>query len=146
MKRTAIFFSAFFLPALFCSLTGCSKKENPSPATVTPGGGPPPDSTVVLLPTDVAFWLTKGDQSALLKKQNVSLFFNAAGNGYPTIAVDTTQTFQSIDGFGFCLTDGSAYLINRLPATDRAAILKELFSTDSNAIGISYLRVSVGAS
>jgi glucosylceramidase len=44
------------------------------------------------------------------------------------------------------MTGGSAYLINRLPAPDRAAILKELFTADSNNIGISYLRVSIGAS
>jgi len=51
-----------------------------------------------------------------------------------------------MDGFGFSLTGGSAYLINRLPETEKAALLKELFSSDSNAINISYIRVSIGAS
>ncbi|HEY4334995.1 MAG TPA: glucosylceramidase, partial [Puia sp.] len=148
MKRSGIFFLTIFLPALLCSLICCSKKDGVAPAPVGPGGGttPPADTTGVIQPTDVAFWLTKGDQSALLKKQNISLLFGSSTNGNPTIVVDTTKTYQSIDGFGFCLTDGSAYLINRLPAPDRAALLKELFSTDSNAIGISYLRVSIGAS
>jgi glucosylceramidase len=143
--RSKNFFPAALLPLLLCSILCCSKKENGSPAPVSPGG-PKPDSTVTIAPTDVAFWLTKGDQTALLKKQNISLLFNTSSNGNPTILVDTTKTYQSIDGFGFCLTDGSAHLLNRLAAPARAAILKELFSTDSNFIGISYLRVSIGAS
>ncbi len=139
------FFLAALLPGLLCSILCCSKKDSGSPTPVPPTG-PVQDSTVTILPTDVSFWLTRGDQTALLKKQNISLLFHSASNGNPNIIVDTTKTYQSIDGFGFCLTDGSAYLINSLAATDRAAILKELFSTDSNGIGISYLRVSIGAS
>ena len=143
--RSTYFFPAACLPLLLCSIICCSKKESGGSAPVGPGN-PKPDSTVAILPTDVAFWLTKGDQTALLKKQNASLLFVSSTNGNPTIVVDTTKTYQPIDGFGFSLTDGSAYLINRLAASDRAAILKELFTTDSNFIGISYLRVSIGAS
>jgi glucosylceramidase len=148
MIRSRIFFMTFFSWALLCGLICCSctKKNSVAPSPVAPGGVKGPDTTVITQPTDMAFWLTKGDQSVLFKKQNVPLLFNSSADGNPTIVVDTTKTYQSIDGFGFCLTDGSAYLINRLPASDRAALLKELFSTDSNAIGISYLRVSIGAS
>ena len=38
------------------------------------------------------------------------------------------------------------YLLNQLKPTDRTALLQELFSPDGNGIGISYLRVSIGAS
>src|ERR1700744_1504369 len=62
--------------------------------------------------SDVAYWLTKGDQSVLLQKQNDALNFSSSGSGTSTITVDPTQTFQTVDGFGFCLTDGSASLIN----------------------------------
>lgn len=96
--------------------------------------------------TDVEFWLTKADKSVLLKKQNVGLLFSESTNQFPTIAVDTATTYQSIDGFGFCLTGGSAYLINSLPESQRESLLKELFSSDSGCIGISYIRVSIGAS
>src|SRR5690606_12250778 len=65
---------------------------------------------------------------------------------YPTIEIDSTQSYQSIDGFGYTLTGGSAYLINKLQASQKDALLKELFSTDDNAIGVSYLRISIGAS
>ena len=63
------------------------------------------------------------------------------------IEVDTTQRFQSIDGFGFSLTGGSAYLIHeKLTASKRTELLQELFSPNGSGIGISYLRISIGAS
>lgn len=96
--------------------------------------------------SEVSFWLTKGDQSVLLKKQDVALNFSTAANTHKTITVDESQTYQSIDGFGYTLTGGSATLINKLPEQEKDALLKELFSTAENAIGVSYLRVSIGAS
>ncbi len=81
----------------------------------------------------------------LLQKQ-AALVFGQVSNPYITIEVDSNQAFQTMDGFGFTLTGGSAYLINRLPATEKAALLRELFSNDENAIGVSYLRLSMGAS
>ena len=131
------------LLAAIIGMTDCSKKSGPAPSLPPP---PPVDTVVTALNSDVAFWLTKADRSALLKKQNVSLLFSANAAVNPTIVVDTTKTYQSIDGFGYCLTGGSAYLINRLSTSDRDAVVKELFSTDSTAIGVSYLRVSIGAS
>ena len=98
------------------------------------------------VPSDVNFWLTKGDRSILLQKQNTTLNFSATTNSNTTIEVDDTQAFQSIDGFGYTLTGGSATLINNLAANEKDALLKELFGTDENAIGVSYLRVSIGAS
>ncbi|GAA4470766.1 hypothetical protein GCM10023189_60000 [Nibrella saemangeumensis] len=94
----------------------------------------------------VEFWLTTPDKSALFTKQATNLVFSNTTNRYLTIDVDTTQTFQSIDGFGFTLTGGSAYVINRMSTASRDALLTELFGTTGNAIGISYLRLSIGAS
>jgi glucosylceramidase len=96
--------------------------------------------------TDISFWLTKPDKSALLQKQDVSLLFNSKVNSFPTIDIDTSVTYQVMDGFGFTLTGGSATLINGLSAPVRNELLKELFSADANSIGISYLRISIGAS
>src|SRR5690348_13689120 len=96
--------------------------------------------------SDVSFWLTKGDQSVLLQKQNVSLAFGTTSNRYSTITVDTTQTFQTIEGFGYTLTGASAYLINHMSIASRDALLRELFANDSNSISISYLRISIGSS
>ncbi|GAB3913343.1 glucosylceramidase [Larkinella knui] len=95
---------------------------------------------------DVEFWLIDPDRSVLFEKQNTALNFGKATGQPPTIDVDETRTFQSIDGFGYTLTGGSAMLINRMTASGRAALLKELFATDGKNIGVSYLRVSIGAS
>jgi glucosylceramidase len=94
----------------------------------------------------VAVWLTMPDKSALFYNQPAGLSFGAAANSNATIAVDTTQTFQTMDGFGYTLTGGSAYVLSQMTAANRAALLKELFATDENNIGVSYLRVSIGAS
>src|SRR5437762_10948314 len=58
-------------------------------------------------PSAVDYWLTKGDQSVLLQQQS-SLSFGSVTNRYANITVDTTQVFQSVDGFGYTLTTGSA--------------------------------------
>ncbi|MEI6274398.1 MAG: glycoside hydrolase family 30 beta sandwich domain-containing protein [Prolixibacteraceae bacterium] len=112
---------------------------------------PVPDPTPKPVPivngkSDMAFWLTDPDHITYFAKQSVVLNFSSSSNYNPTIAVDTTQTFQSIDGFGFALTGGSAFLINQLPSQTRDALLKELFTTDSTYIGVSYLRISIGSS
>lgn len=97
--------------------------------------------------SDVDYWITTGDQSSLLEKAPQGLKFAAAAPNLPVIAIDTAQRLQSIDGFGYALTGGSAYLINqKLTPAQREQLLKELFLTDGNGIGISYLRISIGAS
>jgi glucosylceramidase len=122
---------------------GCGKKsggsggENPTP---------PPTPPVTPVKSDVSMWITQADQSQLLSKQNVALLFNSSSNTNTTINVDTTATYQTIDGFGFCLSGGSATLINRLDDAKKSALLKELFSADSLSIGISYIRITIGAS
>lgn len=95
---------------------------------------------------DVDFWLTTGNKNNLLKKQTGILSFGGTTNNYPNITVNETQTYQTIDGFGFTLTGGSAEVINTLSATKRTALLQELFGNSENDIAISYLRVSIGAS
>jgi len=95
---------------------------------------------------EVGFWLTKGDQSQLLQKQNISLNLSDGTNSNPTIEVDPETKFQTIDGFGYTLTGGSAALINALPATEKENLLNELFSATDRAIRINYIRISIGAS
>lgn len=126
---------------------GCGKGSGggstPAP-TPTPTPVPTPIPTPVA--SDVAFWLTKTDGSILMSKQNVSLNFTSGSNQSAVITVDSTIKYQTMDGFGYALTGGSAQLINGMSATAHNLLLRELFSTDSNAIGISYIRISIGAS
>ncbi len=100
----------------------------------------------VSLAQKIEFWLTKGDHTALLEKQSEKLTFAKKVNDFPTIEVDETQTFQKIDGFGYSLTGGSAFVINQLSKDKKVKLLQELFGKGKNSIGISYLRISIGAS
>ena len=93
----------------------------------------------------VAVWLTNADKSALFEQQSDLSFSNATSQNNE-IRIDQDQTYQTMDGFGFCLTGGSAYLIHKMNTDKRMQLLKELFGTDGKNIGISYLRVSIGAS
>lgn len=133
-------FSRLFIILSIYSVTACGHPTKDVPPT------PPPSANGGTKKTDVIFWLTNPDQAVYFKKQNIALNFSSSANYNSTILVDTTQTYQSIDGFGFALTGGSAYLINRLPSSSRDDLLKELFSSDSTFIGINYLRISIGAS
>jgi glucosylceramidase len=95
---------------------------------------------------DAALWLTTADRSSLFAQQATPLHFEKAKGQLPTIDIDDRQRLQSIDGFGFALTGGSAQLLMRMDAAQRAAILEELFGTGDKGIGVSYLRVSIGSS
>ena len=111
--------------------SGCSnKKEDPA---VNPPAG------------TISAWLTKGDQSALLQKQTIS-FEGGSTSTLPAIEVDSSQVFQTVDGFGYSLTGGSAYVINRLGQAEKSALLEEIFGASDNSISVSYLRISIGAS
>src|ERR1022692_3047522 len=91
-------------------------------------------------------WLTNADKSALFTRQDSVLHFSKSASSSLTINVDDKQKFQLIDGFGFALTGGSAQHLVRMEPAKRAAILREIFSTEGNGIGVSYLRLSIGAS
>ncbi len=95
---------------------------------------------------DVSIWLTNQDRSALFQLQTPPLAFTTAPPGDQVISVDDTKIYQSMDGFGFAVTGGSAQLLSHMDPAKRAAILHELYADDGNNIGVSYIRVSVGAS
>jgi glucosylceramidase len=128
-----------FLLALLLSLN-CIRPPESGPAPDRPGDGG------IILNTDVYAWITSPMRNILFKQQTSSLDFTTIQNADPAIVVDTTVTYQTIDGFGNCLTGGSATLLNRMSSADRTTILKELFSTTGSNIGISYIRISIGAS
>ena len=95
----------------------------------------------------VEMWLTKGDKSVLFAKQADLNLQKASGVvNRNSIVIDDKQKFQEIDGFGYCLTGGSAQLISAMDKENQDLLLQEMFSVKENAIGISYLRVSIGAS
>jgi len=100
----------------------------------------------VAVRAQVQVWLTSPQETARFEQQKPSLSFTDAPGRSPTIEVDETRRFQTMDGFGFCLTGGSATHLMRMSSSDRTALLQELFATDGTNIGTSYLRLTMGAS
>ncbi len=91
-----------------------------------------------------ACWVTHPDQTKLLAKIEDIAPSDTTENRL-IIQIDTSITYQSLDGFGYTLTGGSAQLIQqKLSGTQRDALMKELFL--ESGLGISYLRISIGAS
>jgi glucosylceramidase len=108
-----------------------------------------PSDVINLLSEDktaLAVWLTSADQNYLFEPQIPLGRFTGDCPQIQSIEVDAGQRYQCLEGFGFSLTGGSAMLISRLAAAEKEALLRELFSAEGDGIGISYLRLSIGAS
>ncbi|WP_217451985.1 glycoside hydrolase family 30 protein [Mucilaginibacter humi] len=94
----------------------------------------------------VNWWLTNNEKSALLTKQAPLTFTAGTSDNVPVITIDPAKKYQSVDGFGFALTGGSAQNMIRMSAAERKKIIQELFGSGPNDVGISYLRLSIGSS
>ena len=99
-------------------------------------------------PQRATVWLTMPDRSSLLAKEPNKVDFQTPTSqpSGPLIVVDEKQTLQTIDGFGFALTGGSAELLMRMTPDKRHALLEELFGTTGDDAGVSYLRLTIGSS
>lgn len=90
---------------------------------------------------------TSADQNNLLTKSYLSLATSTITSGANNIALDPSIMYQTIDGFGYALTGGSAQLINQLSAAKKNELLQNLFNPqNADGIAVSYLRISIGAS
>ena len=95
----------------------------------------------VSVSAQVTTWTTTGDEKVLLQKGKQT---EPNGNPDAIVTIDPEQRYQTVDGFGFTLTGGSAQLIMAMSENARKKLLHELFS--SSGIRINYIRISVGAS
>ncbi len=96
---------------------------------------------------EIEAWITNPDRSSMFEVlPEKYVFGDRSGGKQSPVIVDERQCFQTMDGFGFALTGGSAGHLMNMSAKARGEILKELFSTEGNDIGISYLRLTIGAS
>lgn len=95
--------------------------------------------------SNVKVYITEADQSKLFDLKTEKIPVYRENNNF-SILVNPEVTYQKMDGFGYTLTGGSALHINNMNTNKRQNLLKELFKWDTNNIGVSYLRVSIGAS
>ncbi len=62
-----------------------------------------------------------------------------------SVEVDDKQRFQTIDGFGAAMVEGSAWLLHeKLSAEDRDAVMTKLFDPHTGA-GLSFLRLPIAS-
>lgn len=120
-------------------IMSCCTRNSEESKSPTPN--PPVPTT-----SDIDVWLTKADETIKLQKQSSVLSFTTNSNSYQNIEVNPSKTYQTIDGFGYTLTGGSVEVINQLSSAKKEALLQELFGNGENSIGVSYLRLSIGAS
>ena len=102
-------------------------------------------SFLLTMPGVVNQFITNGDKSALLAEQAGRPAFAPGTNADPTITFDPGASFQTMDGFGFALTEGSAEVISGLSGSGQAELLNDLFHP-TLGIGVSVVRISIGAS
>jgi glucosylceramidase len=94
----------------------------------------------------VEVWLTTGDASIKLQQQLSISFHAGTGSNSRRVVVDESLQYQQMDGFGAAITDSSAWVIYNLLSPDqRNALMNSLFSP-SSGIGLSYVRLPMGAS
>jgi glucosylceramidase len=130
--KTRMNLSIFLLAGMMSISSNCTKSKS---------GGEAGSDTIT-----AEYWITKADQTATLQKQTTQLSFGTTANNNSTIDIDSTKAYQTVDGFGFALTGGSAYLINHMDDASKNALLNDFFGNGANSIGVSYLRISIGAS
>lgn len=92
---------------------------------------------------NISYWVTDPANDQMFLKKTVAP--QKANSLDATITIDPKSSYQTVDGFGYALTGGSAQHIAAMSPSAREAFLKEMFDS-TNGIGISYLRISIGAS
>ncbi len=126
---------------LLCLLAACDSASQTTRPDPVPPTTPAPQGTVEV-------WRTTPDRSLLLARdpRNATLAAAADVAGALTIALDPAQSFQAIEGFGAAVTGSSAFVMTEhLDDAARAALVDELFDPEKG-IGLSYLRMTIGAS
>ena len=85
-------------------------------------------------------WVTNGSKRMEYQAQKD---LERSSQAAARITLQPEQTYQTIDGFGWMLNQGSAKLLMQLPANTRHAILEELFGAEG--LNASMVRVAIGA-
>jgi glucosylceramidase len=132
------------LLALSCSLAALASTLGAGPGTANtkPVVHKPP----VTAPAPAAHaWVTTPDRRFALSDLGRIPFRTGPVPAQETIMVDTTRTYQTMDGFGASLTGSAAAVISGLDRTRRNALMATLFGPGTGN-SLSYLRQPMGAS
>jgi len=92
--------------------------------------------------TQARAWATSRDRR--LQEINLPPWRKASGKGTPGIQIDPSARYQEILGFGAAFTDASCYLLSKLTAEKRQAVLADLLGPDGLRLSVG--RTCIGAS
>ncbi|MCU4155544.1 hypothetical protein J1N10_06120 [Carboxylicivirga sp. A043] len=105
----------------------------------------PPPPPVVPDVMDITMRLSSYDGTSKFNEQDIQ-FYPVEPNNNTTITITPETKYQEMDGFGYSLTGGSAMHLKNMSDSKRSQLLYELFNDEDDNIGVSYLRISIGAS
>jgi glucosylceramidase len=93
-------------------------------------------------------WTSTADTTVQLVKYPLTKIENTATipSGIIKVKVNSQKTYQTMEGFGYALTGGSAQVIHHLSKEKRKALINEIFGSSSSSLGVSYIRISMGSS
>lgn len=90
-------------------------------------------------------FITSGDQTRLLQQQATVSFGTNSGTNPSTVTVNAGTTYQTMDGFGYTLTEGSAEVISGMAPTQQNQLLNDLYNPNTG-LNASVIRISIAAS
>lgn len=127
----------FFFTLFLCSCCG-KASGNTEGGEVTPPA-PEPSQAVVTA------YVTTADKTLLFKSEELELR-KPGTMAVNLVTLDSTVTFQTVDGFGPALTGSTCYNLRAvMEPSARTALLKELFDP-KEGLGFSMVRVTIGSS
>lgn len=117
-------------------LFSCNSPEN--------GSGTEPGTGSSDVQGDVIAWVTTADKGHLFEAEGFD--FGQAGSMSPYVVnIDSSDRYQTVDGFGAAITGATAYNLMQMSQEDRTSFLENVFSME-NGVGSSLVRISIGAS
>jgi glucosylceramidase len=94
--------------------------------------------------TSAHVWITTANGADKMTDAGTVAFASTQPNA-PTIVVDPSRSFQTMDGFGGAITDSSAVVLYRMSPAAREEAMRMLFDPRTGD-GLSYLRQPIGGS
>ena len=135
LSRSAVLASvALAVPLIASGQAGSGGAMRPAARRAIPGG------------PRVSVTMTTDDRTRRLQKV-AGTAFTPMRPGAKTVVVDDERDYQTVVGFGAAWTDSAAYLLREVakPAA-RARVLSDLFTREGHGIGLSFMRIPMGAS
>lgn len=92
---------------------------------------------------DIQAWITTQDHRQALAPAPAARW---GAQTHADIRIDPAARRQRMLGFGASITDSSAWVLQRLPQPRRDALMHELFGRADGGLGLSFARLTIGAS